>query len=126
MSEFKVGEVAIYAPVMKPLSEAYPGQSDSLAGKECEILSDLLMIRGIMVHRVRFDNGDQGWIDPPSLRKKRPPEQPADDQEFINWCNTLGRDTEEIVRRIHPSAEEINRKAYMPLWFTDTTGDANG
>ncbi len=87
MSKFKVGDIAIYVddPSYMPVYEKIPGTFRMLDGMECEIICGLFQwADGDMVYGVIFTTGHKMAIQPRFLRKRRPPEQPAD-QDFQEW-----------------------------------------
>ena len=118
--KFSKGEIAIVVEVSHGLAIPKYGTRPFI---ECEILDvgpypDLCrhpLVNGYSPGRsdyvVRMPDGDTWFCIESSLRKRRPPEQPADDQEFINWCNTLGRDAEEVVRRTMRNMETFTQEA---------------
>lgn len=99
---FSVGEIAIYVNGSEAgfeTTEEWPGYFMIHAGHECEILGS---------HReddenyydIRFSDSTEAEVHEELLRKKRPPEQKADD-DFCEWFDkTINRPTEETVRRV--------------------------
>lgn len=97
MNIFKAGDIAIYdGPVADPEFVALISTGDEVT----LVRRDFIDGEWVWFIDLKHDQYDI-CADEKYLRKKHPPEQPADDQEFIDWFSkTIKRDpiTEPQVR----------------------------
>lgn len=103
MSRFKVGEIAIYEYDPSCIFHRAETRSEAqiISGCECEIRSTPYFCdrNKSICYSVWMKGGD--WtIEEHCLRKRRPPEQPAD-EDFREWFDkTIANPiTEDVVRR---------------------------
>lgn len=94
--DFKIGEIAIFVGSGDLTKTA--GYLHKYLGEECTInaypaelpaLARLIATPGLERYEIEFKDGRISYVLETSLRKRRPPEQPADDQEFISWFNRV-------------------------------------
>lgn len=101
MSEFKVGEIAVYVNNSGiTVYESRPGIISEHDGQECEIISGLIVIHpefDALGYRVKFSDGVILRLASRHLRKRKPPEQPADEDFQRDLDRWLKRDREVVV-----------------------------
>lgn len=89
MAKFELGEIALYVGKGIYLNTKLAGQASPITtGSEIQILRIDLSCPYRFLYAIGKD-ADMGliWTKEENLRKRRPPEQPADDQDFIDWFN---------------------------------------
>ena len=122
MAKFKVGEVAVFvgAGSTETTIARYLGSevtiTDPLASRPFECWHTITP--HTPRYGIRFPDGHEAWVREEALRKRRPPEQPADDQEFIDWFNKTIR-KEPLEKTMTKVAENMGR-------FTTDTGAGHG
>lgn len=110
-NQFKIGEIAIYvdAIVGRGPDLCTPEQNEylrSMHNQECEIISEFYFDDELMemAYEIKFPDGEEYAVSTDYLRKRRPPEQPADDQAFTRWYR------DNIITDLCPTETHVREK----------------